>query len=166
MAALTLSEQHERGRITVPMIANEAGVTPSTIYRRWGDVNEIFADISIERLRPRIAPRRTGSLRGDLTAWAQDYLEKISTPAGCAALQDVLMSDTSATSPAGSKMFQCAYFSRTQIDTILARWPGSHTVDTDSVIDHVLSPMVYRTLFEPTPFPQQRISELIDRVVR
>ena len=38
--------QQEQGRdgLTVPAAAARAGVTPSTIYRRWGDLSQLLAD--------------------------------------------------------------------------------------------------------------------------
>ncbi|UNN03809.1 TetR/AcrR family transcriptional regulator [Rhodococcus opacus] len=51
-----LLDERDRADITVPMIAADAGVTPSTIYRRWGDITELFADVALERLHPD-APR-------------------------------------------------------------------------------------------------------------
>ena len=37
-AVRELTAEADRGELTVPMIAARAGVTPSTIYRRWGDL--------------------------------------------------------------------------------------------------------------------------------
>ncbi len=34
----TLLKSMDRAEVTIPLIAAEAGVTPSTIYRRWGDL--------------------------------------------------------------------------------------------------------------------------------
>lgn len=164
-SARKLLEQRERAEITVPMIATDAGVTPSTIYRRWGDINEVFADVSIERLRPDADPRETGSLRGDLTAWAQEYLEEMSAPVGRASLRDVLMSDDQTHAPDGTKKFKCAFFCRAQIDVILARWPEAVAVKGDSVVDHVVAPIIYRILFDLEPLSQQRVAELVDQAL-
>ena len=41
-----------REALTVPLIATRAGVTPSTVYRRWGDLDELLADVSVEGVRP------------------------------------------------------------------------------------------------------------------
>lgn len=67
-ATRELLEAHERSSVTVPMIAARAGVTPSTIYRRWGDLSALLADVALERMRPDSEPANTGSLRGDLQA--------------------------------------------------------------------------------------------------
>lgn len=56
-ATCQLLDEQGRASVTVPMIAARAGVTPSTIYRRWGDVVELLADVAIERLRPDIGTR-------------------------------------------------------------------------------------------------------------
>src|ERR1700754_2743689 len=75
-----LLETLDRTEITVPMIAERAGVTPSTIYRRWGDIGQLFADVAVERLRPIAEPDDTGSTLGDLTAYLLPYAEEMSSP--------------------------------------------------------------------------------------
>ena len=46
----------DRDGITVPAIAERAGVTPSTIYRRWGGLPELMADVAAEPVASRRAP--------------------------------------------------------------------------------------------------------------
>ncbi|TCQ96718.1 TetR family transcriptional regulator [Neorhizobium sp. JUb45] len=41
----------DRAEVTVPMIAEKAGVTPSTIHRRWGDLADLLADVAVARMR-------------------------------------------------------------------------------------------------------------------
>ena len=65
-ATQALLKEVGRGEINVPMIAERAGVTPSTVYRRWGDLAQLLADVAAERLRPVAEPDDTGSLSGDL----------------------------------------------------------------------------------------------------
>ena len=45
---------NERGaeRVTVPMIAERAGLNPTSIYRRWGDLPSLINDVSTYRLDP------------------------------------------------------------------------------------------------------------------
>ncbi|NWE73817.1 helix-turn-helix transcriptional regulator, partial [Pseudomonas gingeri] len=45
-AVRALLEEQDRSTLTVPQIAARAGVTPSTIYRRWGDLSELLADVA------------------------------------------------------------------------------------------------------------------------
>ncbi len=51
-AVRDLLVEMSRAEITVPLIAARAGVTPSTIYRRWGDLQELLADVAWSALRP------------------------------------------------------------------------------------------------------------------
>ena len=80
------------------MIAERAGVTPSTVYRRWGDLAQLLADAAAERLRPVSDPDDTGSLAGDLSAFVLQYAEEMSSQVGRALLRDVL-AEKNPTSP-------------------------------------------------------------------
>jgi AcrR family transcriptional regulator len=143
----------ERGRdeLTVPMIATRAGVTPSTIYRRWGDIAELLADVALERLRPDSEPADTGSLAGDLKAWSEQYLDEMSSEVGIAMIRDVLASEAA---PNGVTIpCRCAEFTAAQLETMLARArqraeTGIPTVET--LMDSVIAPIVYRVLFGPS----------------
>src|SRR6185437_7260032 len=67
-----------------------AGVTPSTIYRRWGDLNQLLADVAVEKLRPIADPEDTGSTAGDLEAYIVGYADEMSSKVGRAVLRDIL----------------------------------------------------------------------------
>lgn len=82
----------DRSAITVPMIAEQAGVTPSTIYRRWGDLTQLLADVAVARMRPIAEPEDTGSMKGDLTLFIQQYAEDMSSKVGRDMLADVMNS--------------------------------------------------------------------------
>src|SRR3546814_13923262 len=51
-AVRSLLQEQDRASLTVPQIAARAGVTPSTIYRRWGDLPALLGDVAIARMRP------------------------------------------------------------------------------------------------------------------
>lgn len=144
----------ERGRdeLTVPLIAARAGVTPSTIYRRWGDIAELLADVALERLRPDSEPPDTGSLAGDLRAWSEQYLDEMSSPVGIAMIRDVLASESA---PDGVTIpCRCAEFTAAQIEIMLARarQRADNQVPTvDTLMDSVIAPLIYRVLFGPVP---------------
>src|ERR1700716_2212401 len=70
------------GELTVPAVAARAGVTPSTIYRRWGTLSQLLSDVALEKLRPETAPVDTGSLKGDLTLWLESDCEEMASRPG------------------------------------------------------------------------------------
>src|SRR5580693_1130662 len=80
LATQALLSEVGRSEINVPMIAERAGVTPSTVYRRWGDLTQLLADAAAERLRPVSDPDEMGSLAGDLRAFVTQYAEEWPLP--------------------------------------------------------------------------------------
>lgn len=151
-----LLESHERSAITIPMIAERAGVTPSTIYRRWGDISEVFADVSMERMRPIADPADTGSLAGDLDAFIADYAEEMASDVGRKMISDVL----SSTSPDAAA--QCCYYTRHHLQTLdeRAQQRGEGGLDVDGAMDRIISPVMYHILFrdrEVTPHYCRRL---------
>ncbi|KAA6215513.1 TetR/AcrR family transcriptional regulator [Streptomyces albofaciens JCM 4342] len=140
----------ERGRdgLTVPVIAARAGVTPSTVYRRWGDLQELLSDVAVERLRPEGPPEDHGSLRADMRAWAEQFLEEMASAAGRAYIRDALAGD-----PDGGNAGQCSRYAAEQVRTVLdrARARGEAVPELEAVMDHLVAPMMYRILFRPGP---------------
>lgn len=144
-AARELAAEHGREALTVPMVAARAGVTPSTIYRRWGDLAELLADVSVERLRPEGEPADTGSLRGDLLAWAEQYNEEMSSQPGRGMLRDVL----SALSVESGPAYRCADFTAQQIGLLLERAQAraESAPHLQQLMDRLVAPLYFRLLF-------------------
>jgi AcrR family transcriptional regulator len=160
-AVKDLSAQMDRAELTVPLIAAKAGVTPSTIYRRWGDLSELLADVAVERLRPTFEPIDTGALKTDLQAWAEQYMEEMSSEVGRAMIRDVFAS------PSDTKSVgQCCRFTYDQLNFISARAVarGEAGFDVDEIIDHVVAPIMYRILFATTPHSVADCHALVERV--
>lgn len=156
----------ETGReaLTVPLVAARAGVTPSTIYRRWGDLQELLSDVAVERLRPETDPVDLGSLRADLDAWAEQFLDEMASPPGRAYIRDALLGD-----PDGTHAAQCSAYAAEQIDAVLnrAKRRGEAVPDTERVIDRVVAPMMYRILFRPgrldATYARELVTNALDR---
>ncbi|MCF2128292.1 TetR/AcrR family transcriptional regulator [Strepomyces sp. STD 3.1] len=161
-AVRELASEVGRDALTVPMVAQRAGVTPSTIYRRWGDLQELLSDVAVERLRPETAPEDIGDLSADLTAWAEQFLDEMASPSGRAYIRDALLGD-----PDGSNAGQCSAYAAGQIDVILARATarGERTPDTETVVDHVVAPLMYRILFRPAGLDAAHARRLVATVL-
>jgi AcrR family transcriptional regulator len=138
-----------RDQLTVPQIATEAGVTPSTIYRRWGDLDALLADVAVARLRPIADPEDTGAMQSDLRLFIEQFAEEMSSPVGRALIRDVFSSSYSFPN-------QCAGFTSCHLNVLATRAEarGETPFDVDEVIDHVVAPIIYHILYgdrEPTP---------------
>ncbi|MEU1947038.1 TetR/AcrR family transcriptional regulator [Streptomyces sp. NPDC020125] len=150
-AVRELEAEVGRDALTVPLVAQRAGVTPSTIYRRWGDLAELLSDVAVERLRPDTAPADHGALASDLAAWAEQFLDEMASPGGRAYIRDALLGD-----PDGTNAGQCSAYAADQVDLILARAaergddiPEADIPEVEAVIDRVVAPLMYRILFRP-----------------
>ncbi|MFJ9821763.1 TetR/AcrR family transcriptional regulator [Streptomyces sp. NPDC101151] len=161
-AVRDLEAEVGRTALTVPLVAKRAGVTPSTIYRRWGDMQELLSDVAVERLRPETTPADLGSLRADLEAWAVQFLEEMSSPAGRAYIRDALAGD-----PDGANAGRCSAYAVDQIEVMLTR-AGERDEPVpavDVVVDHVVAPMMYRILFRPGLLDADYARALVDVVL-
>lgn len=160
-AVQELDAEIDRASLTVPMIAERAGVTPSTIYRRWGSLPDLLTDVALGSLRADIAPIDTGSVLGDLQAWAELYLDEMTSAIGLNLMHDVLASNRTAAS------CECAVLTGGQIKNILDRGVARHEAvpDVDAFMDAVVAPIIYRALFGPKPLTQARVRELVARCI-
>lgn len=154
-AVRQLLQEQERASVTVPQIAARAGVTPSTIYRRWGDLAALLADVALARMRPDSEPANTGSLRGDLRAWAEQYLDEMSSEPGRNMMRDVQCSQTPG---------YCVTILGGQLQVILDRYQGSGQAlpSVDRLINLLAAPTVFRILFATEPMQIEELHELIE----
>lgn len=143
-AVKALWAEEGRADLTVPMIAAKAGVTPSTIYRRWGDLSELLADVAVERLRPIADPDDTGATATDLAAFVEQFAEEMSSPVGRALMRDVFANPNDP-----NYACQCSRFTRQHLTTIADRASarGEIRFDIDDTMDLVIAPIMYRILF-------------------
>lgn len=154
-AVRDLLQEQDRQSVSVPQIAARAGVTPSTIYRRWGDLSALLADVALEHLRPDCEPVDTGSLRGDMLAWAEQYLDEMSSDVGRNMMRDVISSACPG---------YCTRILREQLQIILARAEhrGEALPDLERLLDLVVAPTVFRILFAETPPSLEQLHALVD----
>jgi AcrR family transcriptional regulator len=142
-AVTRLGAATPRDELTVPQIAAAAGVTPSTIYRRWGDLSALFADVAVQRLRPVSDPEDTGAMASDLRAFIEQFMEEMSSPVGRELMRDVF------SQPGDAHSAQCGCFTTDHLKTIAmrAKARGETPFDVDEVIDHVIAPIIYHILY-------------------
>jgi AcrR family transcriptional regulator len=140
------------------MIAARAKVTPSTLYRRWGDLTNLLADVSAQRLQPDQMPADSGDWQADLRAWTEQYADEMSSPLGRHMLRDVI----SATVESGIAN-NCRQYVTQQIAIICER--GKDAPDAELVLEQVISPILYRILFDDRPADREFCAKLLERVL-
>ncbi|MFJ6328222.1 MULTISPECIES: TetR/AcrR family transcriptional regulator C-terminal ligand-binding domain-containing protein [unclassified Rhizobium] len=151
----------DRTDVTIPLIAQRANVTPSTIYRRWGDLQELLADVAAARLRPESEPPRIGTAREDLESWIEQYADEMASGVGRQMLRDILSSVD------GTSVEKCRCYMQQQLAVLIARAEksGEPFPDLEELMDHVISPIIYRILFD-CPLGEDYVRELIAKVMQ
>ncbi|HEY8975701.1 MAG TPA: TetR-like C-terminal domain-containing protein, partial [Burkholderiaceae bacterium] len=139
------------------------------IYRRWGELGDLLADVAVERMRPDADPVDTGSVAGDLLAWVEQYRDEMSSDVGLGMMLDVLSAKGG--SLAEGKLpvpCQCAAFTAAQIETIVERGVrrGEPVPEVDAVMDTVVSPIVYRALFGTAPMAPEHAQALVEACMK
>src|SRR5690349_7776307 len=89
-AVRSLISERGYGNFTVGDIAARAGVADSSIYRRWGSLETLLADVALTRLNAQSPMPDTGSLAGDLRSYAAQVAREITGPDGLAVLHLVV----------------------------------------------------------------------------
>jgi AcrR family transcriptional regulator len=136
----------ERGsdRLTIPLVAERAGINPTSIYRRWGDVSALITDVATFRLDPNRPLPDTGDFREDLTAWASELAAHFATPETAALLR-------AGAARAGDGDSDCTLKRRSEAAILVERAvaAGQPALTVDQVINHIVAPITYRAIFTP-----------------
>jgi AcrR family transcriptional regulator len=152
-----LVSERGRERVTIPMVAERAGVNPTSVYRRWGDLQTMINDIATYRLDPARPMPETGSLRDDLAGWAREMVEHYSNPVNAALLRGGAAS-------AGETESDCLRNRRAEAGQLVQRYGDDSPVTVDDVIDHLVAPIIYRVIFLPWTLSEKTAIGLVDRL--
>ncbi|OIV37501.1 hypothetical protein BIV57_10700 [Mangrovactinospora gilvigrisea] len=148
-AAQELAAEQGTEKLTLPCVATRAGVNPTTLYRRWGSMAGLLADIAATRIRHTEVPD-TGSLAGDLGAFAEAVLQDLRQPGGIAILSIEVDSDLRARRDG---LRRCRELRTSQLEQILdqerRRNGGAEPgLTVERINDRLVAPLYYRVLHD------------------
>ncbi|MER7283082.1 TetR/AcrR family transcriptional regulator [Dactylosporangium sp. NPDC000244] len=162
-AVAELVAERGHGAFTVGDVAARAGVADTSIYRRWGDLDALVADVAITRLTADSPMPDTGTLRGDLRAYAEGVARDVSGPAGLAVLRLVVALST--TNVQARDEFVAGRGRQFEEMLQRARDRGEAAPEAIDVVDHILAPLYVRALFGIGALTPEAAGELADRLV-
>ncbi|PRY08307.1 TetR-like C-terminal domain-containing protein [Kineococcus rhizosphaerae] len=157
--------------VTIPAVAARAGVNPTSLYRRWGDVGRLLADTALARFGTSGDVPDTGSLTGDLLAWGTALVAEAAHPAELALLRAAVAAepvDPGAPEGFESACSACLVGRSTQVEAILAaaQARGEEVPTSTRVLDHLVAPVYLRALFGlPAPSVEVLVELLVERLV-
>src|SRR6478752_2429050 len=138
-AAEVLAEHGPEG-LTVGEVATRSGVNPTTIYRRWGGPAGLMVDAEVERLERDQPMPDTGSLHGDLLAYARQAAASLGGQDGLTFLRAVVSTVDDGGSGAGRRfLVRRAEQIQAMLDRAAAR--GEPQLHFPDVVDGILAPL-------------------------
>ncbi|TVT37607.1 TetR/AcrR family transcriptional regulator [Amycolatopsis rhizosphaerae] len=147
--------------LTLPVVAGRAGVHPTTLYRRWGSLADLLADVATSRFSGDIVVPDTGSLREDLVRWTTDVAADLTDP-------DVLALMRAAVGSGTQGGCACAADRHAQLAAMLdrERERGGDPPEVGRAVDALLGPLYYRAVFTEHPAEPGWARELVDALLR
>jgi len=151
--------------VTMPEVAQRAGVAVTSLYRRWGDVASLLMDLAVERITTNRPLPDTGTLEGDLKTWARSIAAGLRTPEGSAFFKVLVATAPTAGTDVSSRL-EALGRRREQITALLdrAKARGEATPAINDVLDHLLAPIYMRALWG-RPRSDASAEGLVDRLL-
>ncbi|MFE9369413.1 TetR/AcrR family transcriptional regulator [Streptomyces sp. NPDC006711] len=139
----------ERGadQVTLPAVAKRAGVNSSTLYRRWGTLAALMADVA-EHRDDAGAPPLVGDLRTDLERQAAWTLTELARPGGIAFFRAEVAPDID---ERHAGLREClrrvsARFSPV-LDAARERGDAPPPPSLEQILDRIVAPLYFRVVF-------------------
>ncbi|MCL7375306.1 TetR-like C-terminal domain-containing protein [Streptomyces sp. 35G-GA-8] len=152
---------HEAGELTIPVVASRAGVHATTVYRRWGSIGELLADVATSRFSGDIVVPDTGTLRGDLERYASDLAKDLCDPDTLALVRATI--GTGGEQGAAA----CRGERQRQLEAILERERarGRERPTLERTTDAILAPLYYRAVFTDEPLTSGWAYDLVSHLL-
>ena len=148
--------------VTIPKIAERAGVHQATIYRRWGSMVALIDDVVAERMGEAAPVPDTGTLRGDLELAAVRFAEVIA-PLGTILLRAAALSAPETETEAAAALRTRADQLQAMLDRAAER--GEKTPTLVELLEGVTAPLYFHALFFGRPADAEHAKALVHRLL-
>ncbi|MFF0706656.1 TetR/AcrR family transcriptional regulator [Gordonia sputi] len=134
----------ERETMTIPQVAELAGVNPTSIYRRWGTISDLLEEVAVAALTQGEELPDHGTLADDLADWSRIIAADISRPKRRAYLRAMTSARDGIV-----EACPCWEIRREQatemIDRATAR--GESAPSVPQVLNHIIAPLYHHAVF-------------------
>jgi AcrR family transcriptional regulator len=167
-AVLTELTEVGYARLSVERVAERAGASKASLYRRWPSKVELVMDAVYHVFPHSGSPPDTGSLRGDLIAMMTAVADQLAGPAG-QALSGILSDALSDPDQARRVRSYARGTSQEAMREIVRRAVARGEVDPAAVTERRLEAghalMRHQFITRGVPIPSEVIEEITDEVV-
>jgi len=164
-ATRQLLKAHGPHGLSLVDVAKLADVAPSSLYRRWGGAEALIMEVAMEGLMRDYPLHDTGTLRGDLVAWANNIVRSLQDPVNSTFFR-LLVSTHGAKGKAAAHRTKSIRGRRDELESLLerARKRGERTPEATLLVEVILAPLYTRALFGErleTVHVQQLVARLL-----
>ncbi|WP_326691059.1 TetR/AcrR family transcriptional regulator [Streptomyces sp. NBC_01795] len=158
-AAVALVAERGADQVTLPAVAQRAGVNSSSLYRRWGTVAALLADVAKHR-GDAGAPPLVGDLRTDLENQAAWTLAELSLPGGIAFFRAEVAPDVDERHDGLRECLRrVSERFRPVLDT--ARERGDAPPPLERILDRIVAPLYFRVVFSIPGTDEAYVRDLV-----
>jgi AcrR family transcriptional regulator len=161
-AVTELLAEHPPEDVTIAAVAQRSGVHQATVYRRWGTMPALVDDVVAGVLEQGSPVPDTGSLRGDLTAFAVKAAHDLGTPMGAVYVRAVAYSVAAPDVDSGRPEIR-GRGRDLQVMLDRAARRGEPAPELEELLEVVLAPMYYRVLLTTEPPDEALALRLVER---
>jgi AcrR family transcriptional regulator len=166
-ATLDLTREVGMHAMSMDDLAQRAGVSKATIYRRWPSKERLVLDALNQAMRP-FDLVDTGSLRGDLDDYLGELASRMSSGKASDVLPDLIAASVRDANLRAS-LDEYIRHRRQPLQTILGRGLERGELDADTdvdvLIDALLGPFVYRRLLSHDRLDGDFVARLLRTVL-
>ncbi|MBR7672712.1 TetR/AcrR family transcriptional regulator, partial [Streptomyces daliensis] len=160
-AAIALVSEFGADQVTLPTVAQRAGVNPSTLYRRWGTLAALLADVAQHR-GDAGAPPLAGDLRTDLENQAVWTLAELSRPGGIAFFRAEVAPDVDERHDGLRECLRrVSERFRPVLDAARERGDAPPPPTLEQVLDRIVAPLYFRVVFSIPGTDEAYVRELV-----
>jgi AcrR family transcriptional regulator len=154
-------------RLTVADVAERAGVHETSIRRRWRTRENLICDALLNYSEQYLPIPDTGSLRGDLVAFASELAAYLTTPLGRALLHAMATTgEDPALAESRTAFWQARYeLASAMIERAVDRGELPATVDSRLALEALIAPLNFRTLVTDEPLDEELPHKLANLVL-
>jgi AcrR family transcriptional regulator len=167
-AALEAMAEHGPGGVTISEIARRAGVHATSVQRRWGTAENVTLDAMLTRSQEQLPVPDTGTLRGDLIAFARLIAAYLATPLGTALSRTMAVAEDDPDMADGRLHFWRTRYdiARVMISRAIERRELAAGTDSQLALELLIAPLHFRALLTRQPIDDTMIEQLVDTLLR
>jgi AcrR family transcriptional regulator len=158
---LDLLKEETWDDLSIPLVAERSGVHQATIYRRWGSLSALVDDMVTEQLTTGSPVPDTGTLRGDLEAYAVKVAEDVASPMGMLYVRAATVGSKG--SEGETYLMDRAVRLNAMFERAAAR--GERPPNMLELLEVVIAPLYYHLIFFNRPVGTEHARMLVDRLL-